>query len=188
MVEGSKSQDKEGAVAPASFNLPALPPIPEGVALDAVEAHDVVRIEAPALPAEPETLHDAAATNEPKAPALASLTADVSASTTHEAPAPSVAEVEPAPVTVVTTIDFHEHLETSAHVESITQPVAPQAVPNLVDIQLEKAETPAATATVMPAQGDLLAHAGHSPEQVATPPSESIADENDDTKKDTSHG
>lgn len=177
------------AVAPASFNLPTLPPIPEGVTAEA-EAQ-MVKIEAPALPAEPEIIHAPNEASEPEAPAPVTLIADVSASTTHEAPAPSVVAVESTPVAISSTIDFHQHLETSTRVEPVAQPEVPQAaVPELVSIQPEKTEAPETVATVVPAQGDLLAHAAHSPAPTAVPSStdEPATDDNDDAKKDASHG
>ena len=177
------------AVAPASFNLPTLPPIPEGVTAEA-EAQSV-KVEATELPVESVITHAPIAAIAPQASAPVTLTADVSASTTSEAQAPSVTAVEPAPVAVASTIDFHEHLETSAHAAPVTQPATLQGVvPELVSVQPEKTEALEAVAIVAPAQGDLLAHAVHSPAPTAVPSTtdEPATDDSDDAKKDASHG
>jgi hypothetical protein len=60
-----------------------------------------------------------------------------------------------------------------------------------VSIQPEPVTTPeTVVAPIMPAQGDLLAHAAHPPAPAATPSAaiEPVADESDDAKKDASHG
>ncbi|MHA6203321.1 Rne/Rng family ribonuclease [Dyella soli] len=155
------------AVAPVSFNLPSLPPIPEAPAVEA-EAPAIV-----AVPAEPVMVHATVAVEPtPSAP----LTADVEASTTH-VPA-AVVQTEPAAATESSTIDFHAPL----HAEAPT--AAPAAPVEAVTVQQEQAQ-PATEANpvVTPKQGDLLAHAGHAPA-----PEQPVADEADAPKKDASHG
>ncbi|WP_243043008.1 Rne/Rng family ribonuclease [Dyella sedimenti] len=168
------------AVAPASFNLPSLPPIPEQG--DEVVEAAVVTIEAEVAP--PVALEPiapvpvAAVDNTPEAPAP--TTVDVTASAMHAPETPvATAEVTPA-VEASTTIDFRAHIDTTAHAE----PVVTEAV----TVPSEAPASAAPEATPAPAQGDLLAHAALPP--LATPPAdEAVAEDQADTlKKDASHG
>jgi ribonuclease E len=172
------------AVAPASFNLPALPPIPEKP-LEPITAEDI-KVEAPAAPIthlESVTTHEVIVAVEE---ATASLTADITASATHAPETTTVTAVaEPVePVVATSTIDFRSHLDIAPHAEHVEASIA-EAVntPPEPPLVAEPAVTPPT-----PAQGDLLAHAG-----VATPVShdESSSEDATDTeghKKDASHG
>jgi len=169
------------AVAPASFNLPALPPIPEKP-VEPITAEDI-KVEAPAASIthlESVTTHEVIAAVEE---ATASLTADITASATHAPETTTVTtEAETAePVVATSTIDFRSHLDIAPHAEHVEASTA-EAV-NTPPLVAEPAVT-----SPTPAQGDLLAHAG-----VATPVShdESPSEDATDTeghKKDASHG
>ncbi|RAO76141.1 ribonuclease E [Dyella jiangningensis] len=171
------------AVAPASFNLPALPPIPEKP-VEPITAEDI-KVEAPVEPIahlESVTTHEVIVAAEETA---ASLTADITASATH-APEPTVitAEAEPVePIVATSTIDFRSHLDIAPHAEHVQTSTAEAVNTPEPPLAAEPAVTPPT-----PAQGDLLAHAG-----VATPvphdesPSEEPADA-EGHKKDASHG
>ncbi|MBV8157787.1 MAG: Rne/Rng family ribonuclease, partial [Dyella sp.] len=172
------------AVAPASFNLPALPPIPEKV-VEVSEVDNEVKVEAAAESAphlESVTAHEPVAVVEQET--TASLTADVTATVTH-APEANTVVVEAAHAEAVvasTTIDFHSHLDIAPHTEHVHAPKV-----DAVNVQPEEPAVTDSVAPVTPAQGDLLAHAG-----LATPSSqEAQAGEEsaeDTLKKDASHG
>jgi len=174
------------AVAPASFNLPTLPPIPEKPAAEA--ASDIVHVEASVI----ET-----ASVSPVTPVIASashaeehvhtvLTTDSEASATHvhETSAPAV---KPEPVaTASTTIDFRTHLDMAPHAETPT----PASAPEMAKAEPEQPAAVEPVAPVAPTQGDLLAHAApHS--LPATHPVDgepAPVEEADAVKKDASHG
>ncbi|WP_130618734.1 ribonuclease E [Dyella amyloliquefaciens] len=178
------SEQVMSAVAPASFNLPALPPIPEK-SVEVSEADSEIKVEAAAEPAphlESVTAHEAIAVVEQEAPA--SLTADVTATVTH-APEVNAVVVEAAHAEAVvasTTIDFHSHLDIAPHAEHVQAPTV-----EAVNVQPEEPAVTDSVAPVTPAQGDLLAHAG-----LAAPSSDdaSASEESaeDTLKKDASHG
>ena len=177
------------AVAPASFNLPALPPIPEKTA--EADVQETVTVEAAATQAHeaPAAIHDHAVEAHETVPAApVALTADVTASA---APAPEAlpAAEQPAPIVAHTTVDFRSHIETVAHAEPAPAPIAEvtvQAATADAGPVAQESDAP----TPLPAQGDLLAHAGVA--TPAAPPAEAegtAADEHADTvKKDASHG
>ncbi len=172
------------AVAPASFNLPALPPIPEK-SVEPGEAGNEIKVEAAVEPVphlESVTAHEAIAVVEQEAPA--SLTADVTATATH-APEAAAVVVEAAHAEVVvasTTIDFQSHLDIAPHAEQVQVPAG-----DVVNVQAEELAAVEPVATVTPAQGDLLAHAG-----LAKPSTDEVAaseeSAEDTLKKDASHG
>ncbi|WP_445143748.1 Rne/Rng family ribonuclease [Dyella sp. Tek66A03] len=178
------------AVAPTSFNLPTLPPIPE-IQAEKVEA-ETVKVEAPAV--EPVT------TVTPVAVAAARVTVtdevievptpvtpDVEATVVHAHV--SAAAVEPAPTMVSTSIDFHTHLETAAQMDEPHRHAAAPATSDSVTVQAEPDAVAETAAPIAPAQGDLLAHAEH-PLAAAIPPKEEAAtgEDADTVKKDASHG
>ncbi|WP_201312908.1 Rne/Rng family ribonuclease [Dyella sp. EPa41] len=174
------------AVAPASFNLPALPPIPEK-AIELAEAEDI-KVEAivePVTQLEPVTTHEVIAAAEEVAE---SLTADVTATAMHAPEATTVAaEVAQAePVVASSTIDFRSHhLDVAPHAEHV-QASAAEAVntPPESPTAAEPTVTPAT-----PAQGDLLAHAGvTTPASHEESPGSEESPEAEGHTKDASHG
>ncbi|MFC4526599.1 Rne/Rng family ribonuclease [Dyella halodurans] len=181
------------AVAPASFNLPTLPPIPEATA-EKVDA-EIVKVEASA--AEPVTTITPVAvaaaqvtvTEEIAAvPTPTTVTPDVEATVVH-AHVASAPAVEPAPTVASTSIDFHTHLETVARIEEPSRHAAAQATPDSVTVPHEAHATIEPAAPIAPAQGDLLAHADV-PAAAVVPAKEETAtgEETDPVKKDASHG
>ncbi|WP_266181766.1 Rne/Rng family ribonuclease [Dyella humicola] len=181
------------AVAPASFNLPTLPPIPEVLA-EKVDA-EIVRVEAPAV--EPVTTITPVAvaaarvtvTNEvAEAPTPTTVTSDVEATVVH-AHVASAPAAEPAPTVASTSIDFHTHLETAARIEEPSRHAAAQATPDSVTVQPEPHPAIEPAAPVAPAQGDLLAHTELPSAAVAPAKEDAETGEDADTvKKDASHG
>jgi ribonuclease E len=186
------------AVAPASFNLPTLPPIPEKSVVAEVEA-EIVKVEAPVV----ETVVSVApvsvapvivaaapvASEEVKEVATPAplLTTDAQATATHAHVANEPA-IEPAPAVTSTSIDFHAHLETVAQMDA---PSEPAAASETVHVQPEsQAVTEPVVAPVTPAQGDLLAHAEPAHAPASTPEKEEPAADEDvgAVKKDASHG
>jgi len=171
------------AVAPASFNLPALPPIPEK-AVEVVEAEDI-KVEAiveSVTHLESVTTHEVVAAVEE---VTESLTADVTATATHAPEATTVAAdvAQAEPVVAISTIDFRSHLDIAPHAEHV-QASAAEAVNTLPE------ESPAiAEPAVTPAQGDLLAHAGvATPASHEEPSSSEESPEAEGHTKDASHG
>ncbi|WP_426269104.1 Rne/Rng family ribonuclease [Dyella kyungheensis] len=189
------------AVAPTSFNLPTLPPIPpmEDAAENAI-GHVQVETHAAIETFSAPVVHEERVAA--IAPAIISEavtetpTTDVSASTTH---APEVAPVATETVhnDVGTTIDFRAHLDVSPKIEPVVeQPAAAEPAATAVaenDVAV-KAEAPAeqeATLVASPSQGDLLAHAGLSQQQAveSNPPHAAGEEGTDEVKKDaSSHG
>ncbi|MDG2539900.1 Rne/Rng family ribonuclease [Dyella jiangningensis] len=176
------------AVAPASFNLPALPPIPEKIESAQPEGITVEAAVESITHLESVSAHEVIAAVEE---AASSLTADVTATATH-APEAATTVVEPEqqaePIVASSTIDFRSHLDIAPQAEQAQASVA-EAVDTQPEspVALEPANVPAT-----PAQGDLLAHAGvASPadadmDEAASAESSSI--EADGPKKDASHG
>ena len=171
------------AVTPSSFNLPALPPIPDK-ASEATTAEEVKEVPVEAVA--PTLVHV-----EPIAPvetaptiqqeAAASLI-DVATTATH-APESQPVATPVAEVVTSTTIDFRAHLDTAPHVEQESQPA--------VEVAHVQVEAPSMLEPVAaPAQGDLLAHASLAASPDATTDSqEGAAEETDEApKKDASHG
>lgn len=194
------------AVAPTSFNLPTLPPIPptEDGAENVIEH---VQVETLAIA---ETFSAPVAHEEHVAivaPTIAEAvtetpTTDVSASTTHAPEAAPVA-VNVAHDDAETTIDFRAHLDVSPKIEPVVEQLAPAPVSEPAPVAAAgndvavKAEAPAeheATLVASPSQGDLLAHAGLSQQQSvesteSTPPHAAGEEGGDEVKKDaSSHG
>ena len=194
------------AVAPTSFNLPTLPPIP---AAEAVVEHvaEHVQIEAPAFR---ETSNATPAHEEPAmataAPVFEAAThspiTDVPASATHAVePVVTPVAVEATPIEATTTIDFRAHLDVSPKIEPVSAPISHAAVAepaasalaehNEVAVKTEHLVEPEATPVASPAQGDLLAHAALSQPQAVEPAAPHAVSEEtaDDVKKDaSSHG
>ncbi|RDI99509.1 S1 RNA-binding domain-containing protein [Dyella solisilvae] len=179
------------AVAPSSFNLPTLPPIPDKPEGETEASAEVVKIEthsvemdAPVAPIAPVAAH---ATDASEPVVAAVLTTDVEASTTH-APAVAATVAEPAPVEpAATTVDFRAPLETVAHIEA----TAPLASPEVAkDEVLESAPAVEPAPAVAPKQGDLLAQAPLSHHPASEPAINESSDEEaaETQKKDASHG
>ncbi|WP_114241147.1 ribonuclease E [Dyella sp. C9] len=179
------------AVAPSSFNLPTLPPIP--VKPEPEDAPEVVKIEATAFVAE-EIVATPVAPSIEVAAENPVVTTDVEASATHahEVQAPA-AETPPPEPAASTSLDFHAPVETTTHIESpvtiataetVTTTVAPTSEPATPVAPAE----PVTEQPVTPRQGDLLAGAAReaAPEPTAVEPS---AEEHaEHLKKDASHG
>jgi ribonuclease E len=192
------------AVAPTSFNLPTLPPIPpmEEAAENTVE-HVQVETHAAIETFSAPVVHEERVAV--IAPAIISEavtetpTTDVSASTTHVPEVTPVA-TETAHNDVGTTIDFRAHLDVSPKIEPVVEPLAsaPASEPattavadNDVAVKTEAPVEQEATLVASPSQGDLLAHAGLSQQQVveSTPPHAAGKESTDEVKKDaSSHG
>nr|WP_199045189.1 Rne/Rng family ribonuclease [Dyella sp. ASV24] len=192
------------AVAPASFNLPALPPIPSPAAVtDAVVEH--VQVDAPKV-AEPS--NDVSSYKDQVAAAVEQVadvtahttTTDVSASTIH-APVEAVTAIAVQEVSHVTsastTVDVQAHLDVSPKIEPVAEkPIGSQPSETVetqrdvsVHVEPPAESTPASVA--QPAQGDLLAHAGFEQQPTAeSAPVTPVAEEGaEDVKKDaSSHG
>jgi ribonuclease E len=193
------------AVAPTSFNLPTLPPIPAAEAV--VEHAEHVQVEAPAFR---EASNATSAHEEPviatAAPAFEAAThspiTDVPASTTHAVePVVTPVAVEATPIESTTTIDFRAHLDVSPKIEPVSAPISHAAIAepappvvaehNEVAVKTEHLVEPEATPVASPAQGDLLAHAALSQPQAVEPAApHAVSEESaDDVKKDaSSHG
>ncbi|MGO4523184.1 ribonuclease E/G [Dyella sp. 2RAF44] len=194
------------AVAPTSFNLPTLPPIPAAEAVvEYVAEH--VQVEAPAFR---EASNATPAHEEPvmatAAPVFEAAThspiTDVPASTTHAVePVVTPVAVEATPIEATTTIDFRAHLDVSPKIEPVSAPISHAAVAepaapavaehNEVAVKAEHLVEPEATPVASPAQGDLLAHAALSQPQAVEPAAPHAVSEEtaDDVKKDaSSHG
>lgn len=191
------------AVAPTSFNLPTLPPIPpmEDVAENAIE-HVQVETFAAAETFNAPVVHEehVAVVAPPITEAVTETpTTDVSASTTHAPEAAPVA-ADTAHNDAGTTIDFRAHLDVSPKIEPVVEQLAPApasepATTAVADNDVAvKAEAPAeqeATLVASPSQGDLLAHAGLSQQQAieSTQPHAAGEESTDEVKKDaSSHG
>jgi ribonuclease E len=184
------------AVAPASFNLPALPPIPSHeVAVESAAEH--VHVEAPVVAEVASGPHSREALAVADAVVHTSTT-DVAASTSHTPDmAATTATEEPARAAeVATTIDFRAHLDVSPKIESATEDLAalaPVAVPPAESVEIVKTEIESTLPIpAQPAQGDLLDHAGLAQQPKAEPAPATPAKESDaaqDVKKDaSSHG
>jgi len=187
------------AVAPASFNLPALPPIPEKTAVEnssAAEEVEAVQV-VPTSPVAAVTIHEQPARQapvaEPVSAPLATLTADVTASVSHTPePTPSV---EATPVEAAgTTIDFRAQLDTTTQPPlAVSEPSSPVTAPTEVAAsqpQHEQTSEAEPAAPASPAQGDLLANAElpHQPSHVVAPEKPVTDADTDEVKKDASHG
>ncbi|QNK00990.1 Rne/Rng family ribonuclease [Dyella telluris] len=172
------------AVAPASFNLPTLPPIPAGEPAADV-ATDHVQVEAPAVTevarAPHQEVEHAAVTVAPVAEVVTHTqqTTDVSATASH---APDIATPVVETVQLVessTTIDLRARLDVSPKIE----PVADVPVTaNDVEVKAEPMDAPTAP---QPAQGDLLAHAGLT-QAAPSPASPAPEETSEEAKKDAS--
>ena len=191
------------AVAPTSFNLPTLPPIPpmEDVAENAIEHVQVETFAAAETFSAPVVHEEHVAVVAPTITEAVTETptTDVSASTTH---APEAAPVAADTVhnDAGTTIDFRAHLDVSPKIEPVVEQLAPApasepATTAVADNDVAvKAEAPAeqeATLVASPSQGDLLAHAGLSQQQAveSTQPHAAGEESTDEVKKDaSSHG
>ena len=191
------------AVAPTTFNLPTLPPIPEtDVVVENVVEHIHVDTSAVVETFSATVSHEehvAVVTPAVIEAAAVTPTTDVSASTTH-APEATPAVSDAAPNEGSTTIDFRAHLDVSPKVEPVTEqtasaaaaePVVPAVAENDVAVKAEHPAEQEATPVASPTQGDLLAHAGLSQAQAVQPTTPHAVDEEnaDDVKKDaSSHG
>ncbi|WP_109127183.1 Rne/Rng family ribonuclease [Dyella sp. C11] len=194
-VETHAPEQVISAVAPASFNLPTLPPIPavEAVA-EVVTEH--VHVEAPVAPVAvhetPSQEHAAEVVAEVKED-VQPLTTNVAATAAH-APEPVQHVTEQVhEAKVSTTVDFGTHVDISPKVDAVIEsPKVAQASVTAADSvtsTVESAEVTVASETLAtpPAQGDLLAHAGLASEEAVptSTPEESV----EDLKKDaSSHG
>jgi len=183
------------AVAPASFNLPTLPPIPpaESVtehAQEHAQAQEYVQVEAPVVAdnvSETRLVeeHSIVAATPALDVASHSSTTDVAASAAHtpEATTPVVTEEASHAPTPSTTIDFRAHLDVSPKIESV---VETESV-TVAEAEVTKAERPAEK----PAQGDLLADAGlaqPASESKPASPVDETAEEEGAKKDASSHG
>jgi ribonuclease E len=125
---------------------------------------------------------------------------DISASTSH-APEAAPAGAEVIHADSNTTIDFRAHLDVSPKIEPVAQvqeeqpavseSALPESAEQHVVVKTEHAAEADAAPIASPAQGDLLAHAGLSQQQVEEPtqPNAAEVENGDDVKKDaSSHG
>jgi ribonuclease E len=188
------------AIAPASFNLPTLPPIPAAEAIDSGTSEHV-QVEAPAVAAEAasEVLPHHQETAEAALPVVDVLThtatTDITVSAAH---APEVTpDIEQViHVAESTTVDFRAHLDVSPKAEPVieqlaaAEPIATPSVQNEVSVKVESHSDADAPAPIQPAQGDLLAHAGLAQQPTAEPqPAAADGEGTAEVKKDaSSHG
>ncbi|WP_267225884.1 Rne/Rng family ribonuclease [Dyella silvae] len=186
------------AVAPASFNLPTLPPIPEKAAeADATIVATEALYVTPVNPAADVTIHAQptahAVVVEPVAEPAVTLTPDVTASATHAPEAVAPVEAAPVVATASTTIDFRAHLDAAPHAEpAIVEPSTIVTAPEVAIVQPQP-EAPIESepvAPAAPAQGDLLAHAElpHESAHVVATEKPAADVDADAVKKDASHG
>ena len=186
------------AVAPTSFNLPTLPPIP---AAEAATDDEFVSGHADASPAATEAKGEVHLNEETaivaappvSEPVAHTPTIDVSASTSqaHETMEPAATLVEAIEAT--TSIDFQTHLDVSPKIEPVAQVDAVQhtVITTEAKSTVETAathSTESETPAPQPAQGDLLAHAGIASPQVDEAAHDANADAEHVKKDASSHG
>ncbi|PXV60605.1 RNAse E [Dyella jiangningensis] len=187
------------AVAPASFNLPTLPPIPS---VSATQENTTEQVQAVAAVAEPVRETRAEQEHQP-APVVATPVADVTAHTSttdiaasvvHAPEAPAVIVEEVSAVEVSTTVDFHAPVDVSPKIEPATEKLAtaqPADATDKVTVHVDSPTEHVPTMAAQPAQGDLLAHADLAQQPAAEPAHSAPVDEEgtEEVKKDaSSHG